>query len=355
LEFFQDAQPAALMPMPQTSINSSRENLSAMPVHRVAVVGTGAIGASWTALFLACGLDVVAANPGPGAEARLRRYVDMAWQALTVMGVSHRGSPEHLTFTSDPLSAVSQVGFVQECVSEDVNLKVKLFAQLDAAAPVEAIIASSSSSLPMSVIQSQCAHPARCVIGHPLNPPHIVPLIEVAGGTKTSPETIAQAMAFYRAIGRKPIHVRKEVLGHVANRLQAALYREVASLIEQQVVDVADADAAVCWGPGLRWGIMGPSLLFHLGGGEGGIHHFMEHLAGPIAACWKDLGNPDLTPQLQEMIIKGVLEEVGTRTLDVLTRERDELLLGLLRLRGKLTKTRATKQSRRPGSKNHES
>jgi len=337
--------------MQQSSNNANGEMASANPVRRVAVVGTGAIGASWTALYLARGLDVVVANPNPGAEARLRRYVDSAWQALTLMGVSHKGSPEHLSFTADPSTAVSQAEFVQECAPEDVNLKIKLFAQLDAAAPVETIIASSSSSLPMSVIQSQCAHPARCVIGHPFNPPHIVPLVEVVGGAKTSPETIERATTFYRAIGRKPIHVRKEVLGHVANRLQAALYREVASLIEQQVVDVADADAAVCWGPGLRWGIMGPNLLFHLGGGEGGIHHFMEHLARPIAACWKDLGNPDLTPELQETIINGVLEEAGNRTLDMLTRERDELLLGLLRLRSKLAKTRTTKQrSRTPVS-----
>ncbi len=333
--------------MRQSSIDLKGEMSSVRPVRRVAVVGAGAIGASWAALYLARGLDVIAADPNPGAEARLRRYVDTAWQALKLMGLSHKGSPEHLSFTDDPSAAVTEVEFVQECAPEDINLKIKLFAELDAAAPVEAIIASSSSSLPMSVIQSECAHPARCVIGHPFNPPHIVPLVEVVGGEKTAPETIEQAMAFYRAIGRKPIRVRKEVLGHIANRLQAALYREVANLIEQQVVDVTDADAAVCWGPGLRWGIMGPNLLFHLGGGEGGIHHFMEHMAQPIAACWKDLGNPDLTPALQETIIKGVLEEAGNRTIDLLTRERDELLLGLLRLRSKLTKDRTTKQRSR--------
>lgn len=323
--------------MRQSSIKPNQEIALPRTVRRVAVVGTGTIGASWTALYLARGLDVVASDPHPGAEAKLRHYVDTAWQALKVMGVSPKGSPEHLSFTHDPTRAVNQVDFIQECAPEDVNLKKRLFAELDAAAPIEAIIASSSSSLPMSVIQSECVHPARCVIGHPFNPPHIVPLIEVVGGEKTSPEIVDQAMAFYRAIGRKPIRVRKEVIGHIANRLQAALYREVAHLIEQKVVDVADADAAVCWGPGLRWGIMGPNLLFHLGGGEGGIHHFMEHLARPIAALWKDLGNPDLTPSLQEAIINGVLEEVGSRSLEQLGRERDELLLGLLRLRSKLT------------------
>jgi 3-hydroxyacyl-CoA dehydrogenase len=324
--------------MHASSIKQNGGISSDNPVRRVAVVGTGAIGASWTALFLARGLDVVAADPNPGAEARLRHYVDTAWQALKMMGVSHKGSPEHLSFTHDHSRAVTQVEFVQECAPEDLNLKTRLFADLDAASPVEAIIASSSSSLPMSAIQSECAHhPERCIVGHPFNPPHIVPLVEVVGGQKTSPEAITRAMTFYRSIGRRPIHVRKEVLGHIANRLQAALYREVAYLIEQKIVDVADADAAVCWGPGLRWGIMGPNLLFHLGGGQGGIHHFMEHLARPITACWKDLGSPDLTPELQETIITGVLQEVGSRSLEQLGRERDELLLGLLRLRSKWT------------------
>jgi 3-hydroxyacyl-CoA dehydrogenase len=313
------------------------------PIRRVAVIGTGAIGASWTALFLARGLDVIASDPGPGAEAQLRHYVDTAWQALKVLGLSHKGSPEHLSFTHDSSLAVEHADFVQECAPEQIDLKVKLFADLDASAPIHVIIASSSTSLAMSAIQAQCAHPERCVIGHPFNPPHVVPLIEVVGGAKTAPETIEAAIAFYRSIGRRPIHVRKEVLGHVANRLQAALYREIAHLIKEDVLDVTDADAAVCWGPGLRWGIMGPNMLFHLGGGKGGIHHFMEHLARPIAACWKDLGRPDLTPELQKTIIDGVLKEVGNRTLEQLGRERDELMVGLLRLRAKLTKASRTK------------
>jgi 3-hydroxyacyl-CoA dehydrogenase len=320
------------------SIKPNNEISLSKPVRRVAVVGTGVIGSSWTALYLARGLDVVASDPNPGAEAKLRHYVDTAWQALKAMGLSHKGSPEHLSFDHDTTRAVAQVDFVQECAPESVDLKIKLIAELDAAAPDDAIIASSSASLSTSVIQSECARPERCLIGHPFNPPHIVPLVEVVGGQKTSLRAIQEAMAFYKSVGRRPIHVRKEVLGHVSNRLQAALYREVAHLIEQEVLNVADADAAVCWGVGLRWGIMGPNLLFHLGAGEGGIHHFMEHLARPMAACWKDLGTPDLTPELQETIIRGVLEEVGNRSVDQLGKERDELMLGLLRLRSKLTK-----------------
>jgi 3-hydroxyacyl-CoA dehydrogenase len=185
----------------------------------------------------------------------------------------------------------------------------------------------------MSHIQSECKYPERCVTGHPFNPPHLIPLVDVVGGAKTSAETIERAMRFYTAIGKRALHIRKEIAGHVANRLQAALYREVAYLIDQDVVSVADADAAVCMGPGLRWALMGPNLIYHLGGGPGGMHHFFEQFAGPMAAFWADLGSPDLaSPELQKKIVDGVLEEVDGRSFEALSQERDALILGLLEL-----------------------
>src|SRR5438105_5819030 len=259
-------------------------------VRNVAIVGTGVIGASWAALYLARGLNVVATDPAPNAEANLRRYIDAAWKDLTALGISPNGSRDHLRFTPDLKEAVAGADLVQENGPERKDFKIQLFAEMDAATPPDSIIASSSSGLTMSVMQSACKHPERCVIGHPFNPPHMIPLVEVVGGEKTSPEAVRRAIEFYASIGKKPIHLRKEVVGHVANRLQAAIYREVVNLINLGVVDVADADTAVCWGPGLRWGVMGPSMLFHLGGGEGGIQHFMEHLSGPVATWWKDLG-----------------------------------------------------------------
>jgi 3-hydroxyacyl-CoA dehydrogenase len=189
-------------------------------------------------------------------------------------------------------------------------------------------------------MQSACKHPERCVTGHPFNPPHIVPLVEVVAGAKTSPETVERAIAFYASIGKKPIHVRKEVVGHVANRLQAALYREVVYLIEQGVLDVADSDAAVCWGPGLRWGLMGPNLLFHLGGGPGGIQHFMEQFTGPLSAWWKDLGTiTEFSPEVKQTIVNGVLKEANGRSIAELERERDSMLLELLRTRSNAEET----------------
>jgi len=306
------------------------------PVRRIAIVGTGVIGASWAAEFLARGIDVIATDPAPNAEENLRKYVDSAWPALTSMGLSPKASRERLSFTTDMKKAVSDVDLVQENGPERPDFKIKLFADIDAATPSDSIIASSSSGITISVMQSACKHPERCVIGHPFNPPHMIPLVEVVGGAKTSPEAVERAIAFYASIGKKPIHLRKEVVGHVANRLQAAIYREVVNLIHLGVLNVSDADTAVCWGPGLRWGVMGPNMLFHLGGGAGGIQHFMEHLSGPLASWWKDLGNfTEWPPESKQTIIDGVLKEADGRSVDQLAETRDDVLLGLLQLRTK--------------------
>src|SRR5882757_4215219 len=305
-------------------------------IKNIAIVGTGVIGASWAALYLARGLNVVATDPAPNAEANLRQYIDAAWKDLTVIGLSPKASLDRLKFTTDLKQALADADLVQENGPERKEFKVKLFVELDAATRPDTIIASSSSGLTMSVMQSACKHPERCVIGHPFNPPHVVPLVEVVAGEKTSSETVERALSFYASIGKKPIHVRKEVVGHVANRLQAALYREVVYLIEQGVLDVADSDVAVCWGPGLRWGLMGPNLLFHLGGGQGGIQHFMEHLSGPLSTWWKDLGTiTEFSPQVKQTIIDGVLKEAGNRSIEELERERDSMLLELLDTRSK--------------------
>jgi 3-hydroxyacyl-CoA dehydrogenase len=305
-------------------------------IRNVAIVGTGVIGASWAALYLARGFNVTATDPGPNAEENLRRFIDGAWKDLTVIGLSPNASRDHLKFTTDMKQALADADFVQENGPERQDFKIKLFADMDAATPENSIIASSSSGLTMSVMQSACKHPERCVTGHPFNPPHVIPLVEVVAGAKTSQQTVEEVIAFYASIGKKPIRVRKEVVGHVANRLQAALYREVVYLIEQGVLDVVDSDAAVCWGPGLRWGVMGPNLLFHLGGGQGGIQHFMGQFTGPLATWWKDLGKiTDFSPEVKQTIIDGVLKEADGRSIDELERERDTMLLELLATRAK--------------------
>lgn len=302
-------------------------------IRRVAVVGAGTIGASWAAYFLAHGLDVTVSDPAATAPDLLKRTIETVWPSLVQLGLAPGASPDRVRFESDPVAAVEGAEFVQENGPEKEDVKIALFARLDAALPLETIIASSSSGLLISRIQSGCAHPERTVIGHPFNPPHLMPLVEVVGGAKTSPAAIARTMAFYRAIGKYPIHIRAEVTGHIANRLQAALWREAIHLVDTGVASVADVDAAVSYGPGLRWALMGPSLTFHLGGGEGGMEHFMTHLGGPMQTWFDALGSPDLTPERQQKILDGVAGATAGRSVPELARERDALLVELLKLK----------------------
>jgi len=303
-------------------------------ISSVGVIGTGVIGASWAAFFLAKGLDVVATDVAPNAEEALMKYVHDAWPALERLGLTPGASPLRLAFSNDLAQAMKGVDLVQENGPERLDFRQKLYAQLDELLPPEVIIASSSSGLPMSQIQlGATAHPERCVIGHPFNPPHLMPLVEIVGGAKTSENTILRAMEFYTGLGKETVRINKEMPGHVANRLQAALAREVYYLVSEGILSAADVDKALTAGPGLRWGIMGNMMLNHLGGGPGGIEHFLQQFAGPLKTSWGSLGSPELTPEVQRKLIDSVHAEVGSRTIEELAAERDELLIGILQLR----------------------
>jgi carnitine 3-dehydrogenase len=299
---------------------------------RIAVIGAGTIGASWAAIFLARGHDVAASDPSPNGEAFARRFIDNAWPTLQALGLVVPGaSPARFSFHATPAAACAGAAFVQESGPEREDLKIELLAAIDAALPKDVVIASSSSGLLITRVTVKCQHPERCVIGHPFNPPHLIPLVEVVAGDKTSAEAIAKAMEFYRTLGKHPIHIKKEVRGHVANRLQAALWREAVHLVAEGVVSVADADAAIAYGPGLRWALMGPHLTFHLAGGEGGMAHFMSHL-GPAVQSWiDDLGNPKLA-EVQQVIIDGVTQEANGRTIPELQKWRDRKLIEILKV-----------------------
>lgn len=305
-------------------------------VKQITVVGTGTIGASWTTHYLSRGFDVTATDPGPDAEAKVRKYVDEAWGLLEANGlVADGASRDRLSFTANQGDALAKADFVQENAPErpGTDFKPKLYVDLDDATPEDTIIASSSSGIPPSTIQSMCKHPERVLVGHPFNPPHIVPLVEVVGGTKTSPDAVKQAMAFYAEVGKKPILLHKELRGHVANRLQAALYREITYLIQQGALSVEDADNAVSFGPGLRWGVMGPSLQWHLGGGAGGIQHYMDTLYDGLMHLAGSQVMPDVNDELKKTIVDGVLAEAGDRTLDQLAQDENEVMLAALKLR----------------------
>ena len=304
---------------------------AAPTIRRVAVVGTGVIGASWAAFFLARGLDVTATDPAPGAEQRLHEAVQRHWPTMQRMGLADGASPERLRFDAELERALDGCDFVQESGPERADFKADLYARMDAATPPQVLLASSSSGLPVSGMQVRCKTPQRVVLGHPFNPPHLIPLVEVVGGDATSPDSIQRAMDFYAALGKRPIHVRREIAGHIANRLQAALWREAFHLVEQGVASVSDIDTAIAHGPGLRWALMGPFMNLHLSGGQGGMQHLLEHLGGPIESWWRDLGNPAMTAALKDSVVQGVAEARGMRREEELERRRDELLTDLIR------------------------
>jgi carnitine 3-dehydrogenase len=300
---------------------------------RIAVVGTGVIGASWAAYFLAKGFDVAATDPAAGAEKRLRTLVDGFWPALERVGLADSASRSRLRFDPDIRRAVEGCAFIQENGPERLDVKRDLFAKISAVVPSDSLIATSSSGILISDIQDAAAHPERVVLGHPFNPAHLMPLVEVVGGRLTSEDAVEKALAFYGSIGKRPIHIRREVKGHLANRLQAALWREAFYLVEQGIASVEDVDAAIAHGPGLRWALLGPFLNLHLSGGAGGIAHVLEHLGPPMESWWRDLGDVTLNEELNAAIARGVTEELGGADLAHLARQRDDLLLALLQLK----------------------
>jgi 3-hydroxyacyl-CoA dehydrogenase len=300
---------------------------------RIAVVGTGVIGASWAAYFLARGFSVSASDPAKGAEARLRSLVDEFWPTLERVGLAEGASRDRLSFDPNLTRAVEGCDFVQENGPERVEIKRDLLAQISAAAPRDAIIATSSSGILISDIQDAAEYPQRVLLGHPFNPPHLIPLVEVVGGRLTSPEEIQRALAFYASIGKKPIHIRREVKGHVANRLQAALWREAFYLVDQGIAKVADIDTAIAHGPGLRWALLGPFLNLHLSGGAQGIGHVIDHLGPPVESWWRDLGDLSFTPEVRTEAVEGVAAELSGRDLAALTAARDDILIKLLALK----------------------
>ena len=295
---------------------------------RVAIIGTGVIGASWAALFAAHGYDVAASDPRPDAEVALRRDVEACWPSLVRQGlVVDAGSPDLVTVATSVAAAVDCASYVQENAPERLELKLDLYGEVDAIAEPDVVIASSSSGLMPTQLQQGCGrHPERVLVGHPFNPPHLIPLVEVVGGEATSEAAIEQAMATYASIGKSPVRIRVELPGHVTNRLQAALWREAYWLVEQGVVSVADVDRAISSGPGLRWGLLGPFATQHLSGGGGGIAHVLEHLGPPMVEWWATMQSAEWTPELRAAVVAGVDDELDGIDQRAMADERDQLL-----------------------------
>lgn len=310
-------------------------------VRRVAVVGTGVIGGGWAAHFLRRGLDVVAYDPAPGAEATLRNLIANAWPALEQLGLAVNAHPDRLTFASDLASAVAGVDFVQENAPENLETKRNVLADVDAAAPLPVVISSSTSGFAMTDMQVRCSHPERIVVGHPFNPPYLIPLVEVVGGEKTDPAVVDWTTAFYTAMGKYALKMTRELPGFLANRLQEAVWREALHMVASEEATVEEIDAAMVYGPGLRWAFMGPCLTFHLAGGEGGMGHMLDHFGPALLEPWTRLVAPELTPELRNRMVEGCDHLADGRSVSELIRQRDESLIALL-------KTLESSQARSP-------
>ncbi len=299
-------------------------------IERVGIVGAGVIGSGWAAHFLRLGKDVIAWDPAPNAEARLRATVAAAWPLMERLGLAPGASPERLGMAADLSELAAEVEVIQENAPEDLEGKAALFAELDAAAPAEVVILSSTSGFAMTEIQARCAHPGRTAVGHPFNPPYLIPLVEVVGGTRTAPETLDWAQAFYEAADKVVVRLSRELPGFIANRLQDAMWREALHMVAAGEATVEEIDAAIANGPGLRWAIMGPCLTFHLAGGPGGMAHMLDHFGPALEEPWTRLEAPPLTPELRERMVEGCAREAGARTIADLERERDDRLIRIL-------------------------
>lgn len=298
-------------------------------IRTVGIVGTGVIGAGWAARCLARGLDVVAWDPAPNAEAALRAAVDNAWPALTRVGLAPGADVGRLCFLASAGAVAERADFIQESAPEREELKRRLLAEIDAAAAPATVIASSSSGLLPTRIQADCRHPGRVVIGHPFNPVYLLPLVELVAGEGTVPATVERAAAFYRSIGMHPLHVRKEIEGYISDRLQEALWREALHLVADGIASTDEIDAAVTYGPGLRWSFMGTCLTFHLAGGDGGMAHMLDQFGPALKLPWTKLVAPELTPELFERMVTGTRAQAGGHTVKELERWRDACLIAV--------------------------
>ncbi|MFC8624998.1 3-hydroxyacyl-CoA dehydrogenase NAD-binding domain-containing protein [Streptomyces anulatus] len=308
-------------------------------VRRVACVGAGVIGGGWAAHFLARGYDVTAWDPAPDAAVRLRRLIAAAWPALEQLGLAPGASQDRLTVTATLEEAVADAQFVQESAPEKLDLKRDLLARLDAAAPAGTVIASSTSGYPMTDMQTEAADPGRLVVGHPFNPPYLIPLVEVVGGERTAPASVDWASRFYGVAGKSVITMDREVPGFIANRLQEALWREALHMVANGEATVAEIDASITDGPGLRWAVMGPMLTFALAGGEGGMAHMLDHFGPSLKSPWTRLDAPELDRALYEAVVAGCEAAADGRSIADLVAERDRGVIDVLRATGRLPRT----------------
>ncbi len=289
-------------------------------IRKISCVGTGTVGSGWVAYFLSKGFQVVATDPAPDFEKKLRSNIDRAWPKLERIGLSRNASRDNLCCTDEIEKAVESTDFVQESAPDDEALKIGLITLIDSACPENVLVASSSSEFLPSRLAANCIHPERVIIGHPFVPVYLVPLVEVVGASTTPVEVLDSAMKFYNLIGKFPVKLKKEIQHYIANRLQLAMYRESQSLVEEGVCEIKDIDDIVTHGFGLRLPILGPFLGRHLAGGEGGIRNFISHFG------WEG------EPRSKSDFIDSIERQWDHASLDDLQNWRDDNLVAFLKV-----------------------
>jgi carnitine 3-dehydrogenase len=301
-------------------------------VRRVGIIGAGVIGGGWALHFLRSGFDVDVYDPGPAAETDLRRMLETTWPLLERIGPSEGASPDRLAFHDKLTAAVADADVVQENAPENGPVKRRVLAEIDRVARPGVVIASSTSGFAMTMLQAECEHPERCVVGHPFNPPYLIPLVEVVGGERTDPAAVDWLARFYESTGKRSLRLSRELPGFVGNRLQEAMWREALHMVAAGEATVEEIDSSIAFGPGLRWALMGPCLTFHLAGGNGGMSHMLDHFGAALEEPWTRLQAPPLTPELRDRMVDGCLREADGRPVGELERLRDEFLADLLGL-----------------------
>jgi 3-hydroxybutyryl-CoA dehydrogenase len=268
----------------------------------IAVLGSGTIGQSWSALFLAAGHTVTAYDPDPLAGERIVNFVSESEEQLKTLGYHSAGSVEHFKFTTDPIQAVCDAEFIQENAPEDITVKGQLYTMIHGSIHPRGILASSTSGITIEELQAESPFASQMIIGHPFNPPHLIPLVEVLGSEITDTGLIERALEFYRSLGKVPVLLNKSVPGHIANRLQAVLWQEVLYLAKEGVASLSDIDQAIANGPGLRWAIYGPNQLFSLAAGDRGLNGFIDHLGPSFQQWWSSAGQVEFDQQMRDLI-----------------------------------------------------
>lgn len=325
-----------------TQTNNQADELSQTPapsqppavetVETIACVGIGTIGGGWAAYFLARGYRVQAWDPSPSAGSRVHDLIDAAWPALTALGLSDSADPRNISVHTDLAEALDGAQFVQESAPEVLDMKQQLLAEIDAVTAPGVVIASSTSGYSMTEMAVQAQHPERLVVGHPFNPPYLIPLVEVAGGEKTARSAVEWASRWYELLGKSVITMDREVPGFIANRLQEALWREALHMVANDEATVEQIDRSITDGPGLRWPIQGPMLTFHLAGGQGGMAHMLDHFGPSLKSPWTRLEAPELSQELRDSVVNGCDEAAAGRTVSDLIKERDQAIVAIRNL-----------------------